>query len=185
MVDNFPPQKKKEIPTGLRESLGGFLRLGPIRAGLTSQAHFTGDPGLAGPWVLDKLGIPIQEPGLSFLERKYGSVHPLSASCPEGRGFPGKAGRPLWNARRSREEEIEGRAGHLQEERGKQGAEFRPPSVPDPAEAGSSPAAVPASSFAPGVSIPAMGCRSWFPARTCTRWQAPFSAIAMPPSLSV
>ena len=31
------PPERKEIPTGLRESLGGFLLLVPIRAGLTSQ----------------------------------------------------------------------------------------------------------------------------------------------------
>jgi hypothetical protein len=30
----------------------------------STRAHFTGDPGLAGPWVLQKLGVPMQT-GLS------------------------------------------------------------------------------------------------------------------------
>ena len=48
----------------------------------SSRAHFPGDPGLAGPWVLDKPGFPAQELGLSFLKRPYSTVHPLSASPP-------------------------------------------------------------------------------------------------------
>jgi hypothetical protein len=41
--------KETEIPTGPRESLSGFLLLPH-----SSRAHFTADPGLAGPWVLHK-----------------------------------------------------------------------------------------------------------------------------------
>jgi hypothetical protein len=53
-----------------------------------SRAHFTGDPGLAGPWVLHKLGVAMQELG-------YRSCKDSTAQCirslhprPEGRGFP-------------------------------------------------------------------------------------------------
>jgi hypothetical protein len=54
----------------------------------SSRAHFTGDPGLAGPWVLDKLGIPMQNSGYRFckdsIEQCIRSLH----LRPEGRGFP-------------------------------------------------------------------------------------------------
>jgi hypothetical protein len=55
---------------------------------LTAVFRFTGDPGLAGPWVLDKLGVPMQELGCrsckDSLELSIRSLHPR----PEGRGFP-------------------------------------------------------------------------------------------------
>jgi hypothetical protein len=45
--------------------------LSPFERGSLYRLTSTGDPGLAGPWVLDKLGIPMQELGLSILKRKY------------------------------------------------------------------------------------------------------------------
>jgi hypothetical protein len=63
----------------------------------SSRAHFTGDPGLAGPWVLDRLGVPEQELGCrsckDSLALSIRSLHPR----PEGRGFPritGKSNSP-------------------------------------------------------------------------------------------
>jgi len=59
------PPERKEISIGLSEPLGGFLLLAP-----SCRAHITTDSGLAGPWVLDKLGVPRQKLGLSFLQRQ-------------------------------------------------------------------------------------------------------------------
>jgi hypothetical protein len=46
----------------------------------SSRSHFTGDPGLAGPWVLDKLGVPIEELGYrsrkDSIEQRIRSLHP-------------------------------------------------------------------------------------------------------------
>jgi hypothetical protein len=61
-----------------RVSLGGFQLLVPMRARLTLP------PIRALPALGYKLGVPIKKLGLSFLERKYGMAHPLSASRPKG-----------------------------------------------------------------------------------------------------
>jgi hypothetical protein len=61
----------------------------------SSRAHFTSDPGLAGPWVLHKLGVRMQELGYCSLkdsiERCIRSLHPR----PEGRAFPRITGK-IW-----------------------------------------------------------------------------------------
>jgi hypothetical protein len=86
----IPPQKgRRFLPDSETPSVGTCC-LSPF-----VQAHFKADPGLADPWVLDKLGIPAQELGLSLLERKYRTAHPLSISRPEGRGFPRITGKRL------------------------------------------------------------------------------------------
>jgi hypothetical protein len=86
----------------------------------SSRAHFTGDPGLAGPWVLDKLGIPTEELGdrsckdgiaqciRSLYPRPEGLnvTHIFSwtqgaSEVPEGLGFPritGKKGSRRWRS---------------------------------------------------------------------------------------
>jgi hypothetical protein len=56
---------------------------GPIPAGLTSQAIRPRRPlGTTQTWCSHA------KTWLSFLQRQYSTVHPLSASRPQGRGFP-------------------------------------------------------------------------------------------------
>jgi hypothetical protein len=66
----------KEISTGPRESLGGFPAAGPIRTGLTSQAIRPHRPlGTAQTWCSNR------RTWISFLQRQYSIVHPLSTSA--------------------------------------------------------------------------------------------------------
>lgn len=75
-IDNPPsPKGRRFLPDSIG-GLGGFPLLFPIRAGPTSPA----DPGHAGPGLLHKRGIPIEEFWLSLLERKRNTVYPLSRS---------------------------------------------------------------------------------------------------------
>jgi CheY-like chemotaxis protein len=89
-VDNPPLPKgslkdpsRKEIPTGLRESLGGFLLLAPFQQGSVHRRSGPRRPlGTAQTWCSNA------RTWLSFLQRQYNTAHPLSASRPEGRGLP-------------------------------------------------------------------------------------------------
>jgi hypothetical protein len=59
------PPERKEITIGLGGPFSGFLLLAP-----SCRAHITGDSGLAGPWVLDKLGVPVQKTWVIVLAEK-------------------------------------------------------------------------------------------------------------------
>jgi hypothetical protein len=54
----------------------------------SSGAHFTGDLGLAGPWVLHKLGVPMQEPGYRSCKDSIAQCIRSLGPRPEGRRFP-------------------------------------------------------------------------------------------------
>ena len=95
--DNPPlPEGRRFLPDSESPSVGS--RCWPH----SSRAHLTGDPGLAGPCVLHKLGVPMQELGhRSYKDRIAQCIRSLHPR-PEGQGFPGITGKccaadhPVW-----------------------------------------------------------------------------------------
>jgi hypothetical protein len=82
-LDNPPlPKGRRFLPDSESPSVGSCCWP------QSSRAYFTGDPGLAGPWLLHKLGIPMQNSGYRSCKdsvvQSFRSLH----LRPEGRGFP-------------------------------------------------------------------------------------------------